>query len=48
MHRLERGNQELEEDVELLKIAGLLAAKKVRRFRVSGATKVSIPNQEGL
>jgi len=33
MHRLERGNQELEEDVELLKIAGLLAAKKVRRFR---------------
>ena len=48
IHRLERRNQELEEEVELLKSPKSSCSKKGREVQLSDATKAPIPDQEGL
>ena len=45
IHRLERRNQELEEEVELLKKSRVFLQQKKREVQVSGARKAPISNQ---
>ena len=48
IHRLERQNRELEEEVELLKNSRSCGAPKEREISVFGGTAPPILNQEGL